>query len=399
MTTPGDTDYVVTGRLLGATLRDPPWPGVVVVRGGEIVAAGPQRGIPRGRRIDLGDLVLIPGLIDAHVHLMWSGKPRALLDAIDLPTAYLAAQCTRNLSEALAAGITTVRDCGGLDEVVFPVRQAVRDGVIDGPRLLVSGPPLTNPGGHCHYLGNEVSGVEAVRAAVRRLHERGADFIKVMATGGGGTPGTDTRSAQYDPEELDAMAEEAHLLGLVIIAHAHGTHGIRRLVDAGHDEIEHCSWLDHTDGVEYDADCAASMRARGIRVCRTIAGFERWPLEELGPEHRAWDAFAPLRAMAECGIDLVAGTDAGIDQTGFGGLRLTLETMVGLGGLSHGQAFHAATRGAARALGIERIAGSLEPGRSADLIAVSGDPRHDIRHLRDVRFVMARGRVIRGHTQ
>jgi imidazolonepropionase-like amidohydrolase len=296
--------------------------------------------------------------------------------------------------QALEAGITTARDCGGLSRVIFPLKQAVEEGIIPGPRIIACGEAITVTAGHCHFLEMEAEGITAVQRAVRMLHERGADFIKVMATGGGATPGSNVRLSQYSAAELEAMAADAHRIGKKITAHAHGTQGIRLLVDAGFDGIEHCSWVPREgDGFEYDDAYAKNIRDRGMVVCRSIAGFERWPLEECGPGHKAWDSYEPLRLMVNDGITLVAGTDAGIDYTDFAGLNTSLETMIGLGGMDHARVFCSATIDAAAALGMADCIGSLDIGKKADCIGVAGNPAEDIRALRAVFFVMKDGKT------
>ncbi len=345
--------------------------------------------------IDCGDLCVAPGLIDYHVHFMWSGKPKALFQAIGKPESLLALQGAANCLQALQAGITTARDCGGLSRVILPLKQVVEDGIIPGPRIIACGEAITVTGGHCHFLEMEAEGITAVQRAVRTLQNRGADFIKVMATGGGATPGSNVRRSQYSAAEFDAMAADAHRLGKKITAHAHGTEGIRLLVDACFDGIEHCSWVPKEGGgFDYDEAYAEKIRKQGITVCRSIAGFERWPLEECGPEHQAWDSYEPLRLMVNDGINLVAGTDAGIDYTDFAGLHWSLETMVGLGGMDHARAFCSATTAAAAALEMDDRIGSLDIGKKADCIAVCGNPAEDIRALRKVFFVMKEGKTV-----
>ena len=326
------------------------------------------------RRLDFPDQVIAPGLIDSHVHLMWSGEPsrdglNPLYAAIGQPTATLTVQTVTNLRAALSRGITTVRDCGrALAEVIFPVARAVRDGLLAGPRIITGGAPITSTGGHCWFLENEADGEDAVRRAVRRMHKAGADFIKVMATGGG-TVGTNPRAAQFGPEELQAITHDAHRLGLRASAHAHGTEGIERCVAAGFDGIEHCTWLARDDdGDDYRPEIVERIRDRRIFVCKTIAGFQRWPLEEIqaaGEAHPGWREFATFRDMLAAGVSVIAGTDAGITDTNFVDLARTMETMGRTGR-------HVAGGGAA--ISHEHGRRSADPGRH-DRHAGSGQAR------------------------
>ena len=196
-------------------------------------------------------------------------------------------------------------------------------------------------------------------------------------------------------EELQAIVHDAHRLGLRVTAHAHGTEGIERCVGAGCDGIEHCTWLARDrDGTDYRPELVKQIRARGIFVCKTIAGFERWPLEELqaaGERHPAWDGFATFRDLVAAGVPVIAGTDAGIVDTNFVELARTLETMVGLGGMTPGAVLQAATATAARALGLDDEVGTLEVGKRADCIVLDADPRADVRALRQVRAVIRDG--------
>ena len=353
--------------------------------------------------IDCPEQTLAPGLIDCHVHLVWSGRGddlqgrNPLYAAIGMPPAAMAAQVITNMQAALASGVTTVRDCGGIAEVILPIAQAVRSGEVVGPRILSSGAPITTTGGHCWFLENEAEGVDLVRQAVRRMHKAGADFIKVMATGGA-TLGSNPRAAQFSQWELDAIAADAHRLALPVSGHAHGTEGIERVVAAGFDTIEHCSWQRLEDGVDdYRPSVVERILEQRIFVCKTIAGFQRWPLEELeaaGQAHDAWQSYATFRDMVAAGVPIVAGTDAGITDTNFVHLNRTMETMVGLGGMTPASVLASATETAAEALRLEAEVGSLEVGKRADCILLHGNPLEDVRALREPEMVMRDGVIV-----
>ena len=396
---------LIRGRLLvWNAAGEPRTDAALLVEDGVIRAAGEDalRLADGGtRRLDFPDQVIAPGLIDSHVHLMWSGEPERdglnpLYAAIGQPTATLTVQTVTNLRAALSRGITTVRDCGGLTEVIIPVARAVRDGLLAGPRIITGGAPITSTGGHCWFLENEADGEDAVRRAVRRMHKAGADFIKVMATGGG-TVGTNPRAAQFGPEELQAITHDAHRLGLRASAHAHGTEGIERCVAAGFDGIEHCTWLARDDAEDYRPEIVERIRDRRIFVCKTIAGFQRWPLEEIqaaGEAHPGWREFATFRDMLAAGVTVIAGTDAGITDTNFVDLARTMETMVGLGGMSPAEVLQSATSTAAEALTLGDTIGTLEVGKRADCILLDGDPLEDVRALRQVRAVIRDGAMV-----
>jgi len=389
---------IKAAALLDGTGAPPQRPGALLVRKGRIVALGAEalaQAAPEALLHDLTPYTLLPGLIDCHVHLIWSGEPGALWSANAESDEWLLLRATANAQAALRAGITTVRDCGGRGTVIINLARAIRAGLLAGPRILSSGAPITTTGGHCYYLGLEAEGVDAVRRAVRQMHRAGADFIKVMVTGGGGTPGSNVRAAQFRLEELRAMADDAHRLGKRIAGHVHGTEGIAPATEAGFDSLEHCSWLAREGtGRDYDQRVAEKIVRQGIYVCRTIAGFERWKLEELGPGHKAWEDYRVFRNLVHAGARIAAGTDAGIDQTDFQGLCYTLETMVGLGEMTNAQALDSATRVAAECLGLEGEIGTLEAGKRADCLAVVGNPLEDLRALRQVKAVLRDGRVM-----
>ncbi|MFP4384182.1 MAG: amidohydrolase family protein [Spirochaetia bacterium] len=335
--------------------------------------------------LDFGNNFICPGLIDAHVHIMGIHT--------DFSAGQLVVRGTANLREALQAGITTVRDCGGRSDVLFPLKEGVSSGLVEGPSIIISGEPVTTTGGHFHYIGIEAEGKTEVLKAVRSLCKRGVDFIKVMATGGGSTPGTNIRQSQFTQEEFEAMASDAHRLQRKITAHAHGIEGIRRVVSAGFDGIEHCSWISSTgEGIHYDPRIAEKMNKQGMVVCRTIQGSERWAIEELGEEHPGWTVYEPFRRMVSDGINLIAGTDAGMEVTDFKGLHQALETMTGLGGMTSRQAFRSATSRSAELLGLENT-GSIREGNAADLIILEGNPEEDIRYLRNILGVVSKGRI------
>jgi imidazolonepropionase-like amidohydrolase len=296
------------------------------------------------------------------------------------------------MQTALRAGVTTVRDCGGRAPVTLSLPCAVREGLVCGPRVLACGAPVTTTGGHGWVFGGEADGIDGVRTAVRRQCRDGADFIKVMVTGGGSTPGTNFLLSQYSQEELDAIVQEAHRLGRKVAGHAHGTEGIRRAVKAGFDCIEHCSMIREswTDAA-YDSALGREMADRGVAVCRTMTGGEIAPLEELGEKHALWPQFEVLRCLVRDGVTIVTGTDAGIDGTRFDLAPRAVESLVGLAILSPREALATATSNAASALGLAAETGTLSPGRQADFIALAADPLQDIRALRDIRAVYRAG--------
>ena len=360
--------------------------------------------------LDLGDATLLPGLIDVHAHLTLNpGAEDMSSQAAGAETLLLRA--VGNAQAALRAGVTTVCDAGGPNPVVFAVRDAIRDGVITGPRVLASGYAITTQGGHgtaqeyepandapmpaSLALGRYASSADEMREAVRAQVEAGADFIKIMATGGGGKP-----ASQYSLAELQAGVAEARRLGKRVIAHCHGTAGIRDAVAAGVTRVEHCTFMEGGESI-FDPQIAAEMVQRGIYCCPTNAiDYRSW--ERLAGLPEATQRLAPRgqiiptwRSLYQSGVRFVAGSDAGTLNLAIDDYALILELMVRELGLTPAEAILSGTRVAAEALGLEGEFGTLEAGRCADILAVDGDPLADISALRKVRLVMSGGRIAR----
>ncbi|HWD78304.1 MAG TPA: amidohydrolase family protein [Kribbella sp.] len=359
---------------------------LVLVENGRVVALADD--VPAGIEIrESPGCTILPGLIDAHVHLTADAGPAALDRLANLRIAAqtaglaatrraLAATIERSLRLHLAAGVTTVRDLGDPYDAVLKWRAAAPDGL---PTVVASGTPITSKGGHCWGLGGEVAGVEAMRAAVRERAANGADVIKVMASGGVLTPGTDTMSPQFALDELTAAVDEAHAHGLPITAHAHALPAVRQAIDAGVDGIEHCTCLT-PEGVLIDDELVE--RLAGIAVCGTL-GSDRSivvPPEILELVAKAGISEAALqqavRRLYDGGVRLVAGSDGGIGPAKpHGLLPATLAEYVEAG-IPATAALIAGTSAAADALRVPK--GRIRPGADADLLVVPGDPATDI---------------------
>ncbi|MFF9690769.1 amidohydrolase family protein [Streptomyces sp. NPDC014623] len=371
--------------------------GAVLVRDGVIMDVGPREEVearaPVGvTRHDHPDGTLLAGLVDAHVHLALDAGPdpvTALREADDVAVSKGMADRARTL---LDSGVTTVRDLGDRNGLVVRLRDSVTAGRLPGPRILAAGTPVTGPGGHCWFLGGEVSGAEAIRNLVRRNAALGVDVIKVMATGGGITrDGPPIWSAQFTAEELHIVVAEAAHAGLPVAAHAHGTEGIRAAVEAGVTTIEHCTWIDQ-DGFRLIDGVVDEIAAKGIHVCPAASPDWRGFAQRFGAE-RAETMFDGLRSMRERGVSLITGTDAGVSRAVFDDFVSSLEFFTHLG-CTPPEILDLATWHTAEALGLTDT-GTLTPGHRADLLVVGGDPLRDLQALRDVRLVMAAGRVHR----
>jgi imidazolonepropionase-like amidohydrolase len=293
--------------------------------------------------------------------------------------------------------MNTVCDCGGSNHLIFALREAIKDGVIQGPRVIASGNVITTSEGHGASIGRVIAAnSDEIRQAVVEQAEAGADFIKIMMTGGGGkNPG----SSQYSLQELEAATTKASCLGKRVAVHCHGTMGIKDAVEAGVARIEHCSFVEQ-DIPDFVPEIAAEIVRKGIYVCPTNTVDYRQveriddpgKVERMAPRAQLDTVW---RELFGCGVKFIAGSDAGISQVFCDDYALIMELMVGELGMSPWQAILAGTRVAAEALGLEDEIGTLQVGKRADIIAVNGDPLQDIAALRNVCLVMVGGEVVR----
>ena len=396
---------VHAGKLLdvksGNTLSDQ----AIVIENGKIVSVGPMssaKPAANEQRIELGNATVLPGLIDAHTHLTFN--PHFGYDqlAISIPREALIG--ARNARVTLEAGFTTVRNVAADGYADVALRDAINAGDVPGPRMLVSGPPLSITGGHCdndllpyeyHATADGVAdGVEQVQHRVREVIKYGADLIKVCATGGVLSKGDDPNASQYTLEEMKAIVADAHRLGRKVAAHAHGAQGVIWASEAGVDSVEH--------GHLMNDEAVATLKKNGTYLVPTLY------LLDWHREHAA-QADLPdfLRAKMEmvsavgkqnvkkaiqAGVKIGMGTDAAVYPHGLNAHELAV--YVGLG-MSPLQAIQSATINDADLLGWSDKVGTVESGKWADIIAVDGDPLHDVTTLQHVKFVMKGGEVVK----
>ena len=411
----GTVQTVIRAKALFDGTGTPPLHNaIVILEGSRIVAAGSEGAIeaPRGpqvRTLDFPDGYLLPGLIDAHTHLMFGSGDATYEEVIERDSdQVMLLRAARNAHIHLNAGVTTLRDCGARNQVTFDLRRGVRQGLALAPRLLLSGRPVTTTGGHFWWCNQEADGVEGVRKAVRQLVGDGADFIKIMASGGG-TAGTDNRRPSYSVEELRAIVDEAHNLGKPTTAHCIATLSIVNALDAGVDSIEHATFIEPDGSYRFDPRIAERIARQGVLVSPTVqTGYRK--REKLLARREQGHALTPEeerrledlqvkcerqveflgRLWSEWEVPIVAGTDA--IQT-FGDYCLGLELQV-QAGMSPADVICSATSVAARAVGVGHLVGTIEPGKEADLIVVDQDPLQDIRALRSMRMVMQGGAIV-----
>ena len=383
----------LTSRIFDGTAGNYRSDIAILTEGQQIVALVPRSEVPSEyQTLDMGTLTLLPGLIDCHVHLVWNGSHDPKVIMLRESAEKTAIRALLHAFEELMHGVTTVRDVGGPYKVTLAVRDAIREGLFIGPRILAAGLAIEMTGGHARDLGLEVDGPHEARKGVRTMLRAGVDLIKLMATGGVYTEGEEPGSPQLTVEEMSAAVEEAHKAGRKVAAHAEGLQGILNAIDAGVDTIEHGNFLDE--------EAAQRMVAGGQVLVPTLSPFYR--MAQLGtaggiPEYAARKAkqvvsgsFHAIELAKKYGIPIATGTDDGSPRLPHGVLVYELELLVHAG-LSPLEALNSATAVAAKACGLSDQVGTLEPGKSADFVGVSGDPLHDISALRNIDTVVIQG--------
>jgi imidazolonepropionase-like amidohydrolase len=337
--------------------------------------------------IDLGESTLLPGLVDAHSHLCWDpdGEPEDLAgDSHEV----LLGRARRHAEAALSSGITTIRDLGDRDFATLSLREEYRRGTTMGPELMVAGPPLTPSGGHCWFLGGEADGAEALVDAVNARAARGVDWIKVMATGGFTTTGTDPWQAQYNDDELAAAVGAAHRAGLPVTAHAHATAGIAAALAAGVDGIEHCTFLSES-GVAASPEIIEAIVAKGVWCGITIGRVVPEMPEDIAA--LVEELRRSMRLLIDSGAHVAFSTDAGVDAAKpHDALPLELADL-SRHGFTATEVLTGATAAAAASCGVGHRKGRIAPGYDADLLAVAAGLDEDLAALSDVKAVWRAG--------
>ncbi len=374
----------------------------VLVSDGRIVEVGPaaqlrQQLPPETQTIDLGSACLAPGLIDGHTHLSLAGDGRPYAAMFSESDEMMVLTGAMNLRRHLAAGITTIREHGARNRVGFALQEGIRRGYIPGSRLLVSGRPITCTGGHFHMCNEVADGEEEIRRSVRRLVHEGADYIKIMASGGG-TAGTIPGRASYSTAELHAAVHEAHHFHRLTAAHCRAKESMVRAVEAGIDLMEHAEFLDPDDQMRFDPKLAEMMAEAGIWISPTLQAWTNYSRivtlterqttdiisaaeekELLALEKRAEARLDIMRRMLEYDVRerIVPGTDSGVGSLAFGHLDYDLQLLVRVG-FTPAEALLSATRISAEAIGMADEIGVIQAGKAADLVAFDGDPTQDI---------------------
>jgi imidazolonepropionase-like amidohydrolase len=353
------------------------------------------KGASAAREVDGAGKTLMPGLIDVHVHLQFDGSADFEKELKELTTpGHAAVRAVVNAKRNLDAGVTTVRDLGGMGGASIDVARAVAAGVIPGPRILAAGRALTVTGGHGHNIAfsREVDGADAVRAVVREEIREGATTIKLIATGGVLTPGIPATFSAFTPEELEAGVREAHERELPVAAHAIGANGIRAAVVAGVDSIEHCNQL--TAATAREMVARGTFRSPTICAVRGILDHADHVPEYVVEKAREIEADSKRshRTAIRAGVRSVCGTDAGTPFNPHGSAPQEIVFMVEWG-MAPLDALRAATANGAELLRLADV-GTIEIGKRSDLLLLDGDPAEDPRTLLGRRHVWQAGRPV-----
>lgn len=342
--------------------------------------------------VNLAGKTVLPGLIDAHVHLVWNGSSDPMSRIRYSPETRVALGAYKHALNTLDCGITTVRDVGSPGRTVLDVAAAVRDGSLTGPNIVASGPALVMTGGHIHYISTEVDGADNVRSAARAVMKQGADLVKVMASGGIYTEGEQPGSPQLTVDELRAAVAEAHDREKKVSAHAEGLAGIRRALEAGVDTIEH--------GIYADTESLNLMKQNGVFLVPTMAVMVRLatdprilPFAQEKAKVVTGPHFAMLEQAIRLNVPIATGTDAGSPCSPPDVYFEELEIMC-RAGMAPADVIRSSTSLAAEAIGRDDL-GALLPGKQADLIVVDGDPLNDLNALRSLSAVMVKGQFYR----
>ena len=414
-TTPPRFTLITAARLLDGSGAAPIEQAALLMEDGRVLKLGRAADVrvPDGASVDrkdYGAATILPGLVDAHTHLVAPGDGTLGDDVAKEDDDILLLQAAKNARTLLHSGVTTLRENGAKGKVAFSLREGIRRKLAPGPRMVICGRPIAITGGHMGYFGSEADGEVAVRAEVRKLLKEGADYIKIVASGGS-TRTSDPNRASYTVAELAAMTDEAHRHGKLTAAHCTSAQSVQNCLDADVDMIIHCIFTEPDGTYRFRPDLVERLAAAEAWVNPTLyvmkAGIERQReareregrlttelMAQLEESRRALDVRVDaVRRMSEAGVRMTAGSDSPWGWYAPGEFVHEIH-MLAQAGLSYSGAIVAGTAGAANSIGVGAVAGRLLPGRLADVLVVRGDPAREIADLWNVLDVYQAGRRI-----
>ena len=396
-------EYVLAGATLidglgGAATTN----AAVHVKDGRIAWVGRADDLPAQNAdwVDLSGKWLLPGLIDAHIHVCYNGA-ESVFALLERPRDALVLEAVDIVRRILSHGTTTVRDIGGEKYIEMSLRNAIEAGFIQGPRMKTSGRVISMTGGHAHFIAREADGPDEVRKAAREQIKAGADTVKLMATGGSATPGQDIMASQFTVDEIKAAVETAHMMGRTVAAHCHGTGGIKNCLLAGVDSIEHGTYLDEETADMMVENGASLVLTLGVGN-PDLESYPLSPVQKADAERRRPMIEKGVRQIRETialarakGVFLGSGSDAGGNPLAphHYSMARELELLVE-NGIAEMEAIGIVTMNNAKILRWENDIGSIEPGKLADLLVIDGDPLADIRNARKVAAVYKGGEKV-----
>ena len=413
---PPDTPFTIltADRLLDGKGGPPIANGAILLQGATVAAVGSAADIraPEGapaHTVHYPGCAIMPGMVDCHTHHNGFGDGRLGDDLARLPDEILTVQSARNARASLFSGVTTIRENGPKNQTMFRLRDAINEGLAIGPRMVLCGRPVSIIGGHMGYFGGEVTGANDARALTRQLIKEGADYIKIVATGGTTRTSFPTLPS-FDVDELRAVTDEARKFGKLTATHSSNSAGIANSLDAGVDMIIHCYYLDADGAVNFREDIAERIQRQGAFVNPTLqvsratawelthkrddAGLTAHEQTELEVARRNLDVrLDHTRRMIDMGVKVITGSDSSWSSYQLGNTVYETELLVHAG-YTPMQGVLSVTNWAAHALGVSDIAGTLEPGKAADILVVRGNPAQDINALWNVEEVFLAGNKV-----
>ncbi len=414
MSSPDSFKLIRTGLLIDGLGGPPLKHGAVLINNSKILAIGPAKDItaPEGAAVEILDFsskTIMPGMVDCHTHHNGFGDGRAGDDLATLPDEVLTLQSARNARTSLFTGVTTIRENGPKNMTMFRLRDAVQQGLVEGPRMILCGRPISIIGGHMDYFGSAVTGPVEGRAMVRQLVKEGADYIKITATGGS------TRTSfpllpSFNLDELMAIVDEAHKFGILTATHCTSTLGIENSLDSGVDMIIHCIFKEPDGQFQFREDIADRLAESGTFVnptlhvlrskiwstlykqeIRRLSVSEQTQLEKDRKDFET--AIKHCQKLIERGVNVITGSDSSWGNYQLGNTVYETECLL-MAGMPGMDGIKSITSKAAKSLGIDSYVGSLEPGKEADIISVQGNPITNIDVLWNVQDVISGGHIV-----